>query len=45
MMKMNRKAWIHHPVGAIVIGFLVGALAMYLIAKGIIPIAALNPCK
>jgi len=38
-MKMNKKGYLHHPVIAIITGFLVGMLIMYLICKGIIPVA------
>ncbi|HZX44904.1 MAG TPA: hypothetical protein VFF28_04430 [Candidatus Nanoarchaeia archaeon] len=34
---MNKKAYIHHPVVAIIVGFLIGMIVMYLMAKGTIP--------
>ncbi len=37
-MLKNKKGYIDHPVVAILVGFLVGALVMYLVAKGIIPV-------
>ena len=37
---MNKKAYLHHPGVAIVVGFLVGMLLMWLICKGIIPIGS-----
>lgn len=36
-MFKSKKAYIQHPVGAIIVGFLVGLLVMYLIARGTIP--------
>ena len=36
-MFKSKKAFITHPVAAIIVGFLVGMLIMYLIAKGMIP--------
>ena len=36
-MFKSRKAYIHHPVGAIIVGFLLGLLLMYLMARGTIP--------
>ena len=43
-MKINKKGYIHHPVGAIIIGFLAGMLLMYLMCKGIIPIGSIKIC-
>lgn len=42
-MFKGKKAYIHHPVVAIIVGFLLGMLVMYLIARGVIPVA-LNVC-
>ena len=42
-MFKSKKAFITHPVAVAVIAFLLGALLMYLIAKGTIPIG-LNVC-
>jgi len=36
-MFKSKKAYIAHPVGAIIVGFLLGLLVMYLMAKGTIP--------
>ncbi len=38
MMFKSKKAFIMHPVTWIVVAFLLGALAMYLTAKGTLPI-------
>ena len=35
---MNKKAFIHHPLGMALIAFFLGLLVMYLIAKEIIPL-------
>ena len=35
---MNKKGYLQHPVVAIIVGFIVGMIVMFLIAKGIIPI-------
>jgi hypothetical protein len=43
-MKMNKKGYIHHPVVAIIVGFLGGLIVMYLIAKGIIPVGGIKIC-
>jgi len=42
-MLRGKKAFIHHPIVAIIVGFLLGMLTMFLIARGIIP-AGLNVC-
>ena len=42
-IQMNKKAFIAHPATWIIVAFLLGALAMYLIAKKIIPIP-INVC-
>ncbi len=36
-MFKSKKAYIHHPVGAIIVGFILGMLLMYLMAKGTVP--------
>lgn len=36
---LGKKGYVHHALGGVVVGFLLGALIMYLIAKGIIPIS------
>jgi uncharacterized membrane-anchored protein YhcB (DUF1043 family) len=41
---MNKKGYLHHPVVAIIVGFLVGMLVMYLMAKGIIPLGGIKIC-
>jgi len=43
-MKLNKKAYLHHPVVAIIIGFLVGMLIMWLICKGILPLGSIKIC-
>ncbi len=43
-MKLHKKAYLHHPLVAIVVGFLVGMVLMYLIAKGVVPIAGIKIC-
>jgi len=42
-MFKNKKAFIAHPVTWMIIAFILGALVMYLIAKGTLPIP-LNVC-
>ncbi len=37
-MFSSKKAYIHHPLGAGIVAFILGMLVMYLIAKGTIPI-------
>jgi hypothetical protein len=39
----GKRAYIHHPVVAIIVGFLLGMLVMFLIARGVIPVQ-LNVC-
>ncbi|KYK26023.1 hypothetical protein AYK26_01085 [Euryarchaeota archaeon SM23-78] len=41
---MNKKGYIHHPIVAIIVGFLLGLLLMWLICKGIIPLGGLKIC-
>ncbi len=41
---MDKKAFIHHPVGLAVATFIVGALLMWLICKGIIPLGGVKIC-
>lgn len=43
-MKLSKKGYVHHPVGAIIVGFLVGMLVMYLMCKGIIPLGDIRIC-
>ena len=42
---MNRKGFIHHPFVLGLIAFFVGALLMFLIAKGFIPLFNVCPAK
>jgi hypothetical protein len=42
-MFKGKKGFITHPIIAIIIGFLLGMLVMFLIARGIIP-TPLNVC-
>tara|TARA_Y100000310_G_C20694797_1_gene824849 strand:- start:1454 stop:1579 length:126 start_codon:yes stop_codon:yes gene_type:complete len=41
---MNKKAFIYHPIGLASITFIVGALIMWLICKGIIPTGGVSIC-
>lgn len=36
-MFKGKKAYIHHPVVAIIVGFIVGMVIMFLMARGVIP--------
>jgi len=42
-MFRGKKAFIHHPLIAVIVGFLLGMLVLFLIARGIIP-APINVC-
>lgn len=42
-MFKNKKAYVHHIGGGLIVGFIIGAVLMYLIAKGII-LASWNIC-
>ena len=35
---MNKKGYIHHWAGGITVGIIIGAVVMYLAAKGTIPL-------
>jgi len=37
---MNKKAYLHHPVVAIVVGFIVGLILMWLVCKEMVPFGA-----
>lgn len=37
---MNKKAYLHHPLVAIIVGFIVGLVLMWLNCKGIVSIAS-----
>lgn len=37
-MFKNKKAYAHHIAGGLIFGLLLGALFMYLVAKGIVPL-------
>ncbi|HJX05623.1 MAG TPA: hypothetical protein VJ461_02855 [Candidatus Nanoarchaeia archaeon] len=41
---MNKKGYLHHPIVAIIVGFLVGMIIMYLMCKGIIPLGGFKIC-
>ena len=37
---MNKKAYLHHPVVAIIVGFITGLIVMWLICNGKIALGA-----
>jgi hypothetical protein len=41
---MNKKGYLHHPVVAIIVGFIIGLLVMWMICKGIIPMGSVKIC-